>query len=58
MTYFESVGVNYQYGATNINRAVKAFKKSCEICAKTGKHIACDHCAIASTHKDIITILR
>lgn len=58
MTYFESVGVNCQYGATNISKAVKAFKKSCEICTKTGKHIACDRCAIANTHKDIINILK
>ena len=58
MTYFESVGVNYQYSATNITKAKKAFEKSCEICAKTGKHINCSQCAIASTHKDIITILK
>jgi len=58
MTYFEFVGVNYQYSATNIAKAKKAFEKSCEICAKTGKHINCNQCAIASTHKDIIYILK
>ena len=58
MTYFEAVGVDYQYGATNYLRAKKAFEKSCDICGKTGKHISCDQCAIASAHKDIITILK
>lgn len=58
MTYFEAVGVDYQYSATNIYEAKKALTKSCDKCTTTGKHITCDRCAIANVHNDIINILR
>lgn len=58
MTYFESVGVDCQYSATNIKKANRSFKKSCDICARTGKHIDCDHCAIAYAHENVISILK
>ena len=57
MTYFESIGVGYQYGATNIFSAQKAMAKSCDKCIKSGKHIECDRCAIANAHHDVINIL-
>ena len=58
MTYFESVGVDYQYNATSTNKAVQAFEKSCDICTRTGMHIECDKCAIASVHNIIISVLK
>jgi hypothetical protein len=58
MTYFESIGVDYQYNATNITEAKHALKKSCDICSKTGKHITCDRCAIASVHNIITNIFK
>ena len=58
MTYFEAVGVDYQYSATNLFEAKKSFAKSCKKCICTGKRIDCDKCAIANTHKELINILR
>lgn len=58
MTHFESVGVGYQYSATNATQAKKAFDKSCDICGKTGKYIRCDKCAIAFAHSVITSILK
>lgn len=58
MTYYESIGVDYQYNANNIHEAKKAFEKSCDICAKTGKHINCDNCNIAFVHNIVINHLR
>lgn len=57
MTYFETLGVERQYSAANIKIAKKALATSCDICTKTGKHIQCDKCAIASVHNDILCIL-
>ena len=57
MTKFESIGVDYQYSATNIRSALKAMTISCNKCATTGKNIVCDRCAIASAHNDVINIL-
>lgn len=51
MTYFETIGVDYQY---NIPEATSAFKKSCA----TGKHISCDRCAISNVHNSILSILK
>lgn len=58
MTYFESIGVDHQYGATSVRLAKKSLEKSCAICAKTGKHISCDRCAIVVAHSIIISILK
>lgn len=58
MTYFEKVGVDYQYNATNITEATNAFKKSCAICCTTGKHINCDSCAISNVHSTLLSILK
>ena len=57
MTKFEKIGMDYQYGARSARRAKQALEKSCKICATTGKHIECKHCAIANAHNDIILIL-
>ena len=57
MTYFETIGVDHQYGATSVRSAKKSLEKSCTICAKTGKHINCDRCAIAGAHSAILSIL-
>lgn len=53
MTYFESVGVEYQYSSTTIQEADKAFQKSCDKCSAGGKRILCDKCAIAAAHDNI-----
>lgn len=58
MTYFEAVGVDYQFSATNLFEAKKYFAKSCNKCIHTGKHIDCDKCAISNAHHDLINILR
>ena len=58
MTYFEAVGVDYQYSAHNIYEANKAFEKSCTKCSVQGKHISCDRCAIAAAHDSISFILK
>lgn len=57
MTYFETIGVNHQYGAKNALRARMALERSCDICTRTGKHIDCRHCAIASAHHNMMLIL-
>lgn len=57
MSYFEAVGVDYQYNATSIFDAKNKFKKSCTICCTTGKHLDCDKCHIASAHNNIIIAL-
>ena len=41
MTYFETVGVDYQYNAKNIKEANKAFEYSCNCCCTKGIHIEC-----------------
>lgn len=57
MTYFEAIGVDYQYNATNIAEAEKSFKKSCNKCGTIGKNIICEQCAIAGAHNTVIDIL-
>lgn len=57
MTYFESIGIDYQYSATNFMSAKKAMSISCHKCATTGKNIVCDRCAIANAHNDVINLL-
>lgn len=57
MTYFEAVGVDYQYSATNIFEAKKKFQKSCAKCSMQGKYISCDHCAIAEAHHNVISFI-
>ena len=54
MTKFETIGVNYQYDATNKHEANKAFNHSCKVCCNRGMHIECDRCAIAYTHSLVI----
>ena len=57
MTYFEQLGVNYQYSARSISDAHKHFETSCDKCCTYGKHIDCDNCAIANVHHDMLLIL-
>lgn len=54
MTRFERVGVNYQYEASNIKEANKAFRHSCNCCCHKGKRIDCDRCAIAFNHNLVV----
>ena len=58
MTYFEAVGVDYQYSATNINYAKRQMDKSCNKCSTQGKYISCDRCAIATAHSNILMIVK
>lgn len=55
MSIFEERGIEYQYNATSVTRAIKSFQKSCTICCNTGKHIECDRCNIAFVHNIIIS---
>ena len=57
MTYFETVGVDYQYSAKTMRQAKRAFAISCDKCATTGKHIECAKCAIANVHNNIINYI-
>lgn len=57
MTYFEQIGVNRQYGATNIHEAKRHLSKSCKVCSTKGKHIICERCAIANAYNDMTIIL-
>ena len=50
MTKFETIGVNRQFDAINVEEANKAFAHSCEVCCKKGMHIECDKCHIAYTN--------
>lgn len=54
MTKFESIGVTYQYEASNIHEANKSFLHSCNCCCAKGMRIDCDKCAIAHTHALIV----
>jgi hypothetical protein len=54
MTKFETIGVNYQYDATNKNEANKSFAHSCKCCCEKGMRIECDRCAIACVHALVI----
>lgn len=58
MTYFEAVGVDYQYNANNTYEANKAFHRSCNKCVTQGKHIDCDRCAIAVVHNNMLHFLK
>ena len=57
MSYFEQLGVNFQYNSRSIEEATKNFERSCDKCCNTGKHIECDRCHIASVHNDVLLIL-
>lgn len=57
MSYFEAIGVDYQYNATSVLDADYQFQKSCDICCTTGKHLDCGKCHIASAHDNIILAL-
>lgn len=54
MTKFEQVGINYQYNATSIREANKAFQHSCDCCCHKGMHLDCDHCAISHVHSLVV----
>ena len=54
MTKFEQVGINYQYDASNIKEANRAFKYSCNCCCNKGINLQCDRCAIAFVHSLIV----
>ena len=56
MSYFEEIGVEFQYNARNIFEANKAFEKSCTRCSTAGKHLNCDKCHIASAHNTVALI--
>ncbi len=57
MTYFEAVGVDYQFSATNLFEAKRHFEKSCAKCSAQGKHIPCNQCAIAEAHRNVINFV-
>ena len=54
MSSFEQIGVNYQYDSKTLEQAVKNFKRSCDCCCHTGRHIECDRCHIAAVHNHIV----
>lgn len=54
MTKFEQIGINYQYDATSIQEAQRAFKHSCNCCCNKGIKLECDKCAIANVHNMIV----
>ena len=54
MTKFETIGINYQYDASNLYEANKAFKHSCNCCCNKGIKIDCDNCGIAFAHSLVI----
>ena len=54
MTKFETIGVNYQYNATNKSEANKSFLHSCKCCCEKGMRIECDRCAIAHANALIV----
>ena len=54
MTKFETIGVNYQYDARNVNEANKAFNHSCRCCCSKGIQLNCDKCSIAFVHSLIV----
>ena len=54
MTKFEQIGINYQYDATNIYEAQRAFKHSCNCCCNKGIKLECDKCAIANVHNMVV----
>lgn len=56
MTRFEEKGVNRLYSSRSAREASRAFEKSCEICATTGKYISCAQCMIASVHQLVTEI--
>lgn len=57
MTKFEQVGINYQYDATTIQQANKAFSYSCNCCCTKGVRIDCDKCAIAVVHNHVVAAI-
>lgn len=54
MTKFETIGVNYQYDASNKLEADRSMMYSCKCCCEKGMRIDCDHCAIAHTHSLVV----
>jgi hypothetical protein len=54
MIKFEQVGVNFQYEATSLQEANKAFKYSCDCCCNKGIKLECDKCAIACAHSLVV----
>ena len=50
MTKFETVGVNRQFDARNIEEANKSFTNSCKCCCEKGIKLECDRCSISYTH--------
>lgn len=57
MTKFEQVAINLQYDAYRKDWAVKQFQQTCYLCALRGRHVDCDKCIIASTHKMVVAII-
>lgn len=54
MTYFEERGVERQHRARTKDWAIRMFENSCVRCCTTGKHMNCEHCAIAGAHEYIL----
>ena len=57
MTRFEEIGVEMQQNSRSREEADRRFKRSCDICCYTGRHLSCDRCAIDCAHSDKILIL-
>ena len=58
MLSFVEKGIDFQYNATTVNMAERAFNTSCNICASTGKHINCAMCKISAAHEAVMFILK
>lgn len=54
MSKFEVIGIEIQQNARTKEWAVLKFEDSCDRCCYSGKHLDCDHCAIAGAHKNIM----
>lgn len=54
MTKFESIGVEFQFDATNKRAARSSFRYSCSVCCRHGMRIECDRCAIARAHEIVM----
>jgi hypothetical protein len=56
MTKFEQIGINIQLDSISKEDALKRFTRSCLLCCHKGMRINCDHCAIATTHRQLLAI--
>lgn len=53
MSFLEN-GVKFQTHARTKEWAILQFENSCTRCCYSGRHLSCEHCAIAGAHKNIM----